>query len=338
MPILFSVILILGSSGVGLSNSSLQQFQPPRLVYAQEASMEICDDFVDNDSDNLTDTDDIQDCPQAAVAAGGAAGEEGLGSVSPEAAMTAQEEICDDFIDNDGDGFVDSDDPESCILAPAGGAAPDQEVQERTQTQPQTPAPMPELGTSASEQELCDDFVDNDSDNLTDTDDIQDCPLSPEGVAANNTETPTPTTPAQGSSNVSSQVNGSDTTTFPEIVFVIVCNDGARANNDGSCSDGSQPLTVSTEELICNDGNHPDANVICVDGSQPKFASTVGGGAISGSPSPSPTTITPVSPSPASSAPQTGTCNPSSATLVRNAKGSEVTNLQNILIKLGYSV
>ena len=110
---------------------------------------------------------------------------------------------------------------------------------------------MPELGTSASGQEICDDFVDNDGDNLIDTDDIQDCPLSSEGVAANGTETPTPTltTPAQGSNNLTSQVNGSDTTPFPEIVFVIVCNDGSPANNDGSCTDGSQPLTVSTEEL-----------------------------------------------------------------------------------------
>ena len=52
--------------------------------------------------------------PQPGSEVGAVTGEEGLGSVSPEAAMSAQEEICDDFIDNDGDSFVDSDDPEGC--------------------------------------------------------------------------------------------------------------------------------------------------------------------------------------------------------------------------------
>ena len=237
-------------------------------------------------------------------------------------------EVCDNSLDDDSDGLTDTDDLNDCPI----GIGPMIEGNMTEDT-------LSLSNTNVTTTEICDDFVDNDGDNLIDSDDIQDCPLSTEageGGAANGTATttttPTPTIPIEESSDTSLQSNVSDITSLPEIVFVIVCNDGTPAN-DGSCTDGSQPLTVSTEELICNDGNHPDANVICVDGSQPKFASTVGGGAIVGSPSPSPTTATPVSP-----ASQASICNPSSATLVRNAKGPEVTDLQNILITLGYSV
>ena len=112
---LFSVSLLLGTIGAGLANSTLQP--QPQLVYAQEAFMEICDDFVDNDGDTLIDTDDFENCPLSTGEGGLATGEEGQELVSPETAMTAQVEICDDFIDNDGDNFVDIEDPEDCSPA-----------------------------------------------------------------------------------------------------------------------------------------------------------------------------------------------------------------------------
>ena len=113
IAILFSVMLVLGSSGIGLGGLFLQQ-QQRREVYAQEdpnfdtfpdesvppetdttAQGEICDNFFDDDGDGFTDSDDTENCPP-------------VGGGQPNF------EICDDFIDDDGDGFTDSDDPEGC--------------------------------------------------------------------------------------------------------------------------------------------------------------------------------------------------------------------------------
>ena len=80
--------------------------------------MEICDDFVDNDGDTLIDTDDFENCPLSTGEGGLATGEGGQEFVSPETAMTAQVEICDDFVDNDGDRFADFDDLEGCSPMP----------------------------------------------------------------------------------------------------------------------------------------------------------------------------------------------------------------------------
>jgi hypothetical protein len=135
--------------------------------------MEICDDFVDNDGDTLIDTDDIQDCAPSGGEVGAATGEEdGLGSESPGAAITAQAEICDDF-DNDGDSFVDIEDPEGCspAIEPEVGAIPEQSEQSVN---------------NATALEVCDNSLDDDSDGLTDTDDLNDCPIGIEPMIEGN--------------------------------------------------------------------------------------------------------------------------------------------------------
>ena len=84
-------------------------------------TLEICDDFVDDDGDTLIDTDDFGECPLSTGEEGLATEEEGQEFVSPETAMTVQVEICDDFVDDDGDSFADFDDLEDCSPMPVEG-------------------------------------------------------------------------------------------------------------------------------------------------------------------------------------------------------------------------
>ena len=74
-------------------------------IYAQEDpnNFEICDNFVDDDGDGLTDFDDPEGCSPST---------DQEGTVLPETTTTAQIEICDNFFDDDGDGFVDAEDPD----------------------------------------------------------------------------------------------------------------------------------------------------------------------------------------------------------------------------------
>ena len=80
-------------------------------------------------------------------------------------------EICDNFVDDDGDGFMDAEDPESCSPATIK-----KELWHQNK---------PYHRANATTLEICDDFVDNDGDTLIDTDDFGDCPLSTgeEGLA-----------------------------------------------------------------------------------------------------------------------------------------------------------
>ena len=66
-------------------------------------------------------------------------------------------EICDNFVDDDADGFMDAEDPESC------SPATDQEG-----------AVVPET-TMTTEVEVCDNFVDDDADGFMDAEDPESC-------------------------------------------------------------------------------------------------------------------------------------------------------------------
>ena len=152
---LFSVTLVLGTSGVGLTNSPLQ-------VYAQEVSTsEICDNFVDDDEDGFMDAEDPESCSPATEQ-----GQVEGGAVPPPETIT-QVEICDNFVDDDGDSFADFDDPEGCSPATEQGQVEGGAV------------PPPETITQV---EICDNFVDDDGDSFADFDDPEGCsPMSVEG-------------------------------------------------------------------------------------------------------------------------------------------------------------
>ena len=129
VAISFSVLLVLGSSGIGLGGLSLQQQQQPRQAYAQEDSGET-NTFPDE-------------------------------SVPPETDTTVQVEICDNFVDDDGNGFTDSEDPEGCT--PPSLTCVQAEI-----------LVNPDCPTSGSQPtfEVCDNFVDDDGNGLID----EDCP------------------------------------------------------------------------------------------------------------------------------------------------------------------
>ena len=132
------------------------------------SGVEICDDFEDNDGDgfiDLADADCAAPATQGTVTAPTTPATPPLQSPPPPTTTTPQEptqqepsvEICDDFEDNDGDGFIDFLDNDCAapstlgtITAPTG----------RQQQEPSV--------------EICDDFEDNDGDGLIDLEDV-DC-------------------------------------------------------------------------------------------------------------------------------------------------------------------
>ena len=124
LSLLFSIILVFGSGGIGLRNLPSQRQE----VYAQEDS-----DFGAFPDESVPIQGETDTFPDE--------------SVPPETVTTAQGEICDNFFDDDGDGFVDSDDPEGCT--PVGGGQ--------------------------SNFEICDDLIDDDGDGFVDSDDPEGC-------------------------------------------------------------------------------------------------------------------------------------------------------------------
>ena len=138
-------------------------------------------------------------------------------------------EICDNFVDDDADGFMDAEDPESCSPAPTteeeGAVVPETTMTTEVEVcdnfvdddadgfmdaeDPESCSPAPttaQEGAVVPEQavpsaanattlEICDNFFDDDGDGLTDTDDISDCPAGME-LSTQGNETGEPLAPA----------------------------------------------------------------------------------------------------------------------------------------------
>jgi hypothetical protein len=108
-------------------------------------------------------------------------------SAAPPPTTTTTSEICDDFVDNDGDGYIDYDDNDCAAPSTLGAitAPPGQQGE-----QPPSPPPQEEPGV-----EICDDFEDNDGDGFIDLVDA-DCvaPLTQGTVTAPTTPPPTSVT------------------------------------------------------------------------------------------------------------------------------------------------
>ena len=123
-------------------------------------------------------------------------------------ASTSNIEICDNIVDDDGDGLIDNQDVVDCpatagpILTPTPEAdeeaateeepTPTPEADEEAATE-EEPTPTPEADEEVateeeqadeeSETEICDNTIDDDGDGLVDTEDSEDCP-APEEEAA----------------------------------------------------------------------------------------------------------------------------------------------------------
>ena len=269
LAVLFSVTLVLGTSGIGLTSSSplslQQQQQPYQEVYAQEFPEE-----------ELSTPEEDSTLTENTTTPG----------------VDATLEICGDGIDNDSNGYTDEE--EFCIsptpeepfptTTPEDGAT----VTEDGATVP-TPTPTPGVDVTGTGQEICGDFTDNDGDDQIDEFDPEGCvPAEEEGaVTGEEASAGVPTDSATPTPDVTPTATPTpEQTSTPT---VVVCADATLPNIDGICIDGSEPRTVSSAELVCDDGSHPDANAICVDSSQPKFVSSGVDVALAGSIFPSPT-------------------------------------------------
>lgn len=117
-------------------------------MYAQEVSIEICENLIDDDVDAFADMEDPEGCSTPSTSSlgencdnfvelsctppdeGGAVSVD-VGNVATdhpvpvETDMTSQAEICGNAIDDDEDGLIDADDLEGCITTPEGGADTD---------------------------------------------------------------------------------------------------------------------------------------------------------------------------------------------------------------------
>jgi hypothetical protein len=124
---------------------------------------------------------------------------------STEEAPTPNKEICDNIMDDDGDGLTDNQDVVDCpgqsspIPTPTPEAAPEEEAAQEEGPTP-TPEAEPEEEAASeeeqadeeSETEICDNNVDDDGDGLVDTEDSEDCPEPEEEAAQEEGPTPTP--------------------------------------------------------------------------------------------------------------------------------------------------
>ncbi|MGI0002392.1 MAG: hypothetical protein ACRD42_04850, partial [Nitrososphaeraceae archaeon] len=123
-------------------------------------------------------------------------------------ASTSNIEICDNIVDDDGDGLIDNQDVVDCptTAGPILTPTPEAEEEEATDEEP-TPTPTPEaeeeeatdeeLADEESETEICDNTIDDDGDGLVDTEDNEDCPAPEDEEATDEEPTPTPTPEAE---------------------------------------------------------------------------------------------------------------------------------------------
>src|SRR5215207_7527085 len=116
---------------------------------ASTSNIEICDNLVDDDNDGLVDNQDSVDCPATPGLVPTPEPEEEEAVVEEEEpadedSQATAVEICDNTLDDDGDGLVDTEDTEDCPMAEA---APEEE-------EPiPTPTPAPEVEEEAAPEE-----------------------------------------------------------------------------------------------------------------------------------------------------------------------------------------
>ncbi|MFZ0264626.1 MAG: hypothetical protein WAL42_06030, partial [Nitrososphaeraceae archaeon] len=116
-------------------------------------------------------------------------------------ASTSNIEICDNIVDDDGDGLIDNQDVVDCPATAGPILTPTPEAEEEAATE-EEPTPTPEADEEAateeeqadeeSETEICDNTIDDDGDGLVDTEDSEDCPAPEEEAATEEEPTPTP--------------------------------------------------------------------------------------------------------------------------------------------------
>src|SRR5918994_1933074 len=201
---------------------------------ASTSNIEICDNLVDDDNDGLVDNQDSVDCPATPGLVPTPEPEEEEAVVEEEEpadedSQATAVEICDNTLDDDGDGLVDTEDTEDCPMAEA---APEEEEEEAAPEEEEpipTPTPAPEVEEEAAPEEeeeelptpepgeeeavveeeepadedsqataveICDNTLDDDGDGLVDTEDTEDCPMAeaaPEEEEEEEEPIPTPT-------------------------------------------------------------------------------------------------------------------------------------------------
>src|SRR5215207_1824566 len=197
---------------------------------ASTSNIEICDNLVDDDNDGLVDNQDSVDCPATPGLVPTPEPEEEEAVVEEEEpadedSQATAVEICDNTLDDDGDGLVDTEDTEDCPMAeaapeeeePIPTPTPAPEVEEEAAPEEEepipTPTPAPEVEEEAAPEEeepadedsqataveICDNTLDDDGDGLVDTEDTEDCPMAEaapeeeEEEAAPEKEEPIPT-------------------------------------------------------------------------------------------------------------------------------------------------
>ncbi|MFZ0344594.1 MAG: hypothetical protein WAL24_05500, partial [Nitrososphaeraceae archaeon] len=100
-------------------------------------------------------------------------------------ASTSNIEICDNIVDDDGDGLIDNQDVVDCPATAGPILTPTPEADEEAATDE-------EQADEESETEICDNTIDDDRDGLVDTEDNEDCPAPEEEAATEEEPTPTP--------------------------------------------------------------------------------------------------------------------------------------------------
>src|SRR5215218_1634727 len=125
---------------------------------ASTSNIEICDNLVDDDNDGLVDNQDSVDCPATPGLVPTPEPEEEEAVVEEEEpadedSQATAVEICDNTLDDDGDGLVDTEDTEDCPMAEA---APEEEEEEAAPEEEEpipTPTPAPEVEEEAAPEE-----------------------------------------------------------------------------------------------------------------------------------------------------------------------------------------
>ena len=304
---------------------------------------EICGDQIDNDGDQQMDEFDPEGCVPAdgggplavdgsSSDAGNFTGDGNGAELTPTPGVDETlQDICANGLD---DNFNELIDEEPCIPQPEGvqggeevgggvdssGAADTFTGNNSGGSMEPTPTPTPTLGVGITAQEICGDFTDNDGDDQMDEFDPDGCVPADGGSGASDSEvaisegTELTPTPIPGVGTTEQETSG--------VSLSEICGDGID-------NDGDQQM----------DEFDPDG---CV----PADGGALG---VQGSAEPSPTSdATPVpTPTPEDGQASSATsfsvdlqyyCSPSSATLKIEAKGPAVTNLQKILMDLGYDV
>jgi hypothetical protein len=149
-------------------------------------AVEDCTDGIDNDCDNLIDTQDPDavNCPSCTdddndtyAIEGGSCGPVDCDDTDP-AINPGAEEDCSDTLDNDCDGLTDVDDPDCAVEICDDGI--DNDGDGKTDCNDKKDCGKdPACSGGGGDPEICDDGIDNDGDGKTDCDDKKDCNQDP---------------------------------------------------------------------------------------------------------------------------------------------------------------